>query len=259
MVTWCGFESKKLLHIFYLLVYDWVGGESMDGTDIIDYLNLPSSEFIGESNRFLEERYGKTMFTIDANDLSMKGIVEKKYEVAHWKNTFNWKVFNIQTNYIFLKHQYEQGIPDDDSLSDLGSQLGVHYWFSYHVESILSRIIGAFDLLYHIINVKYELDVKPDLSFRKNVLLKLKDKNMDLYTFMNKIRNNRRNRKANGLRNNFVHNQAPTDLSSPLKKMSNGSVAIGKGEYTSSKDILVVVDSVLDYLQETKIQFEKIL
>lgn len=27
--VWCGFESKKLLHIFHLLVYDWVGGVLM--------------------------------------------------------------------------------------------------------------------------------------------------------------------------------------------------------------------------------------
>lgn len=27
---WCGFESKKLLHIFHLLGYYWVGGDNMD-------------------------------------------------------------------------------------------------------------------------------------------------------------------------------------------------------------------------------------
>jgi len=113
-----------------------------------------------------------------------------RVQMHYWLKEFNNRVFNLIVNYTLLKFYYDAGIPDEEwykSPGDNGESIvyfphfekkhyGILYWFSFYVDSYYTRFEGLIDTVYHIISIKYKLDIIPSLGFRNSVLTKLEKK-----------------------------------------------------------------------------------
>ena len=217
--------------------------------DITKFETVPVEEEWEKFNHFFDGQFPTIHFEDIESKFNLFNATKSEIEFNHWKNEFNWKILNISVNYMHVLHYYNQGIPDDKYENLKGEKLGVHYWFSYHVEGLLSRIIGAFDLLFQILNSRYQLNVNKGIKFNQEVVRKLRGRNDVLHKFMKNIRYDKRYTRASKLRNDFIHNNAPTNLSAGISEV-NGIVTYSKGTYTTSTELKDIVYNVLLYLQE---------
>lgn len=231
------------------------------GQDILDYLTYPDNDEWTLICKQKADVFEGMIFDIDHKFNPLVDLRNGKYEFNHWKNEFNNRVFNLNTNYAFMMHFYKKGIPDEESFTNFkGADLVTHYWFSYHVESVYSRIFGLIDLFFHIANVKYQLNVPHKSGFNREVINKLYNFDKGLRFMLKKMLNNDIYRTNNRLRNDFTHNQMPTNLSSGAKTEEHDGkikVTLSKGEYTSSNQIISNIDAMLDFLKDQFVDFNK--
>lgn len=224
--------------------------------DITKLETIPQEIEWEEFYQFFEEQFPNINFEDIIYKFNiLKVNTKREMEFNHWKNEFNWKILNISVNYMHVLHYYNKGIPDDKYENLKGDNLGIHYWFAYHVEGLLSRIIGAFDALYHILNANYQLGVRSGLGFNKEVVKKVKSHNNELHKFMEKLNKDTRYKEVVKLRNDFIHNNAPTNLSSGISE-ANGVTTFSKGTYTTSTELIDIINKSLLYLQECVNKFK---
>ena len=225
--------------------------------DVVDYLTLPSRDEWKKFNKIIESEFPDLNFSIEKSSFSLLEMINGDYEVNHWKNEFNWRVFNICMNFVIMMHHYEKGIPDEHK--DLkGEKLGVHMWFTFYAESLLSRIIGAYDVLFHIANIKYELKVEKGFGFNSKVQKGVKSVNKDLHEFLTSLNKDEAYKKVSNLRNDFIHNNSPTNLDSGIKK-EDGVISFGIGDYVNSSEIIETIKIGFSHLQSTVTKFNELL
>ncbi|MCR8853502.1 Cthe_2314 family HEPN domain-containing protein [Lysinibacillus fusiformis] len=238
--------------------------------DIADYLTVPEkSEW--KSNIGGLSKVFDCLFFEQEDHISfdiLKRDADREIEINHLKDEFNNRILDLLSNYVLVKHFYNKGIPDEEWYRKENGKFifypnfqpehfGYQHWFNFYIESLYSRFIGLIDSLFHIVNIKYKIDAETKPGFRRvvlNTLLQIEEN--DVYKVMNDINNSKVIRKLNIIRNNFIHNQKPSEISSGVKRFKVGGIKtkVGLGDYTTSTELLNVFQDSIKYL---KTDFEK--
>lgn len=203
-------------------------------------------------------------------ELSLSDFEDGYYNIQmqYWLKEFNNRAFDLIVNYTLLKYYYDAGIPDEEWYKSPGENgksveyfphfkrehYGILYWFGFYVDSYYTRFEGLIDTVYHIINVKYRLDIEPSLGFKGNVLKKLEKKDKALFEYLNSLPDNPVYRQINEFRNNIVHNYRPNQIDSGFTRTINpdGSkiITMSVGNYTTSTEFLNNIKDSLDLLAD---------
>lgn len=204
----------------------------------------------------LNDDIEKIAFEFKQNNFGLKEVISGKYDVEHWKNEFNYKLLSISTNYGYVYTYYEK-LDGVDIYQDANKdKVGYHFWFSYETESLMTRLFSLVDYIYHIVNIKYNLNVKEGLKFRKMVLSKLQPKNPSLTKFLRSTSKESSYKEAQKLRNEFSHNHSPLNLTSGLKKIENG-FSLSNGEYIKPSEVMGIIDNFIALLLDMSIEYKK--
>jgi hypothetical protein len=159
---------------------------------------------------------------------------------------------------------YKKGIPDKRwfvSPGQDGSSMQyypdfeeVHYsikiWFDYFSDTLYYKLFSAWDILGHILNVKYELKIPSDKVYFSTALQKMKGKDRSLYNCLDKIRNSPIYEKAHQIRRNITHNCLPRNAGINVIKRGK-SVEVGLKEYIPSEKIVDNIHDTLRLLADT--------
>lgn len=238
--------------------------------DIYDYAKYPAKEDwlkisgdkIDSLDKLQIENSKKTFNTLDF-DGSYHAI-----QLNYWLQEFNNKAFDLIANYTLLKSYYDAGIPDDEwfkSPGDNGQSVqyfphfkeehhGNLYWFGFYMDSYYTRFESLIDAIYHVINVKYQLNVEPSMGFRGKVLKQLETSDKDLYDYLKALPSNAIYKQINEYRNNIVHNYRPNQIDSGFTRTVGAdgkqSFTMTVGSYTTSTEFLNNINASLDLLAE---------
>lgn len=239
-------------------IYDYAKSPAKEDWEKICKDKIESIDKIG-----LERPKNKYTFNLLSFDEGYHGM-----RLNYWIQEFNNRAFDLIANYTLLKSYYDAGIPDDEwyiSPGKNGESIqyfphleekhhGNLYWFGFYLESYYTRFEGLIDAVYHVLNLKYKLDVEPTYGFRKNVLTKLKTADKDLYDYLVTLPNDAVFKKVNEYRNNIVHNYRPNQVDSGYveQKHANGikTIDMTVGNYTTSTEFLTNIHDSLDLLAE---------
>ena len=92
--------------------------------------------------------------------------------------------------------------------------------------------------------------------------LSVKTLNKELYHLLNNLRSNNVYKRIVDLRNDFIHNNTPTNLDSGLsikKQEGKTEFSFKQGNYVKSKDIVSAISKSFEHLKNTINDFEKLL
>ncbi|MGE7673785.1 Cthe_2314 family HEPN domain-containing protein [Lysinibacillus sp. NPDC094403] len=238
--------------------------------DIAKHLTVPEiSEW--ESNIGELKDVFDSLFFEQENHISfniLKKDADREIEINFLKDEFNNRVIDLISNYVLVKHFYNKGIPDDEWYrKEKGKVIyypnfqpehfGYQYWYNFYIESLYSRFIALIDSLFHIVNIKYKIDEETKPGFRGKVIkILLQLEEYDVYKILNDINNKKIIKKLNTIRNNFIHNQKPNEISSGVKRFKEGNIKtkVGLGDYTTSTELLNIFQDSIKYL---KTEFER--
>ena len=238
--------------------------------DVYDYAKYPAKEewmnICGDKADVINRIY------LDNNTVkfNLSDFVDGYYwvQMHYWLKEFNNRVFDLIVNYTLLKFYYDAGIPDEEWYKSPGNNgesivyfphfekkhYGILYWFSFYVDSYYTRFEGLIDTVYHIINIKYKLDIIPSSGFRNSVLTKLEKKDKELFDYLKSLPDNPVFKQINRFRNNIVHNYRPNQIDSGFTRTKNpdGSetITMSVGNYTTSAEFLINIKDSLDLLAE---------
>ncbi|MBZ4667322.1 MAG: hypothetical protein PWP07_843 [Epulopiscium sp.] len=240
--------------------------------DVYDYAKYPTKEermkICGDKADVINRIYLDN--NVNKFELSLSDFEDGYYNIQmqYWLKEFNNRAFDLIVNYTLLKYYYDAGIPDEEWYKSPGENgksvqyfphfekkhYGILYWFSFYVDSYYTRFEGLIDTIYHIINIKYRLGIKPSSEFRGNVLKKLKKKDKALFEYLNSLPDNPVYRQINEFRNNIVHNYRPNQIDSGFTRTINpdGSkiITMSVGNYTTSTEFLNNIKDSLDLLAD---------
>lgn len=217
--------------------------------NILDYIKDMSGDNYEIYSVEFDKLYPQIVFQNLRNRFTGMELFNGESEVHHWMTQYNNKIFDISVNYVQTMLYFSK-----DAKGNLGNQ----YWYSYYAESLTQRIFGAYDLLMHVINVKYLFNITPGPGFNSKVRKKLKSKNPELYAELKKIMRDEEYFQLGELRNNFTHNNSPTNLTSGVER-KDGIITVSQGVRTSNDDILKSIKEGLSHLERTKLAIEKAL
>lgn len=195
---------------------------------------------------------------------------------------FNNKVGSLCITYVMCRHYFDLGIPDEPwyvspsldgkkSVQYMPNFKPEHYmrlfWFNHFAANLYVTAFGIWDSIIEMLNIFYDINAKPDLRQRNEVLEWLKANQTDVFTLFNALKDNSVYKTANAFRTQFVHGVAPSEISDQhnykksieakildteatnnsgkavYKTVTNATVmSVGVGKYTLSKDVVKAFD-----------------
>lgn len=239
--------------------------DSNKEVSILEYASYPADSDWNELVRNKKAQLDNIGFDNFSNKINLFDFAE--VELTYWKKEFNNRAGDLQTSYVMMMHYYKQGIPDDEWYISPGKKgntvdyfphfnlrhFGLLYWYGFYLDGYLSRFTGLIDSIYHLINAKYDFRVKEDLSFKRNVLSQLKNKDRGLHDYLDNLKSNGIYKKTNEIRNSFMHNYRPNQIDSGLsysEKDGSLTISFGIGQYTTTTEILKIVEDSIDLLSD---------
>ncbi|MGA3601748.1 Cthe_2314 family HEPN domain-containing protein [Lysinibacillus agricola] len=225
--------------------------------NILDYIKDMSGENYEKYSLEFDDVYPQIVFKNLRDKFNMIEMFSGESEVNHWMTEYNNKIFNISVNYVQMMLYYIED--DKQNYDDFDkNNVGIQYWYSYYTESLTQRVLGAYDLLMHVINVKYQFNKAPGSRFNFEVMKSLKEENLELYDELKQAIDDVEYFQISELRNDFTHNNNPTNLTSGVER-KEGIITISKGVRTSNNVILKSIKEGLSHLERTKLAIEKAL
>ncbi|MBG9589524.1 Cthe_2314 family HEPN domain-containing protein [Cytobacillus firmus] len=233
--------------------------------DIYDYAKYPNKEDWLKICKEKASAFEKIGLKESNSQPTLEDIfgLNNGVKLKYWIKEFNNRSFDLTTNYTLLKSYYDAGIPDDAWYSN--NEYFPHfeerhfanlYWFGFYMESFFTRAEGLIDAIYHLVNVKYNLEIKEASGFRANVLAALQTADdKTLYDYLSTLPKNKKFKKMNDYRNNLVHNFRRNQIDSGIgnpRKQADGSIVrtLSVGNYTTSTEFLNVIHETIDLLVE---------
>lgn len=180
------------------------------------------------------------------------------------------------------RHYYDLGIPDEPWYvsPSLDGKKSVQYmpnfkpehhmrlfWFNHFAANLYVTAFGVWDSIIEMLNIFYDINEKPDLRQRSEVLKWLKKNKNDIFIVFDGLKDNPIYTKANEYRTQFVHGIAPSEISNQntykkdteakiidseesiktgkvvYKTVKHATVmSVGVGQYTKVKDVLEIFE-----------------
>lgn len=171
--------------------------------------------------------------------------------------SINFSIDFLMTSYALL--QLEVLAMQDKDIEEKNLNL---YPFFYNYENVLYRVFSLNDLLFHLMNEYFSLEVVPGVGFNRNVLEKIQNS-----TITNILKKD--NFKTKDFRNDFTHNIKPFQMVDKyeIKTINNNDIIFGKEGFIklTPREGLSLLDKDIDFLKnkykylinETSLKFEK--
>ena len=146
--------------------------------------------------------------SLDRKAYDTKGLI-------FWINVFNQRKLDLEFEYAHMLKYFNKIncyalFSNSYQYSPNGAnELANHYWYNYHLTSVVTRCLSLMDSLYQLINEKYELGIVNEPGFQNKVMNKLKGKNNDLSKFLSGFKNEQAVKQIIKLRNLIVHIYTP--------------------------------------------------
>lgn len=225
-------------------------------TRFVNTLRLPTytvSMMLGEYIRSLQEEGGDSQY----------------YRITKWITEYNNKLSKIDFNYAYVSKYYELLGEDDAFVESDYAKKNYNYWFSYEVESLLYRMFGLEDCLYHIIVEKFDLNVSNTAGFKNKVVTQMKKQNSQFGEYLYELKKKKdedyidkdlRYINANKLRNSFTHNHSPLNPELNQKMMeTKNDINFIKPTYIYENpiDVIKAIEKFAEYIQEFLVEFKK--
>lgn len=178
------------------------------------------------------------------------------------------RLSDITKSLVLLHYYFDKGIPDDEWYISPGKDgVSIQYyphfeqkdfqtkdWFDFYSDTFYQKLFSAWDILGHILNKVYRLNIKPKSIDFPNAIKNLSSANSNLGNKLDNIANTSEYQRAKELRNNSTHNYLPHSVGLTVKTTSNEhatNTSIGIRHYTTSKEIMSNVQHTSALLRET--------
>jgi hypothetical protein len=170
------------------------------------------------------------------------------------------RLADVGRSYILMMFYYEKGIPDNPWWAERESGGVIFYpqfedrhfrikeWFDFYSDTLYYKLFSAWDVIGHVINVKYALGLKQkEVYFRSAVTALGKDtQEQTLYKGLVTITGSPHFERANGLRHDITHNYLPNVPSVAVHDDEKKSWHFGrKTTYVRSDEIVENVGHIL--------------
>lgn len=200
-------------------------------SQIFDYAQYPTPEDFDKIYDRKEQSFNDMKLEVSRIKYNISSIREdgKIADYNYWLVEYNNRVFDLINTYAMLMFYYNKGIPDKDwyEFPDEGPSVvylphfqeqhhSYLYWFHFYSESFYTRFFGIIDVIYHLINIKYNLNVSAGSRFRLKVLKALSRVDKDFEEELQAIPKNEVYMASEEFRNNMTHNYRPNQINSPL-------------------------------------------
>lgn len=198
----------------------------------------------------------------------------------------NNKVGDLRITYALCRHYFDKGIPDEpwyispgregqsvQYMPNFGEEHWMRrYWFNHFAENLYLKFFSVWDDFVEILNIFFGIDeVIQDYRFRIRVMEKLKDINLEVYTYMSDILKKDIYKEANKYRTSFVHGYAPSSVTNGyllekdkkvsvpeykdgriefIEKKAKATLSCRVGDYTTVKTVMNNIDAFADFSGE---------
>ena len=167
------------------------------------------------------------------------------------------RLSDVRRSYILMMFYYKQGIPDQRWYISPGRNgESVQYypdfeerhfhikgWFDYYSDTLYYKLFSAWDVVGHILNVKY--DLKVDMVYFGKAVEALKSKHPSLHANFAGVRESPVFKKASTIRNDITHNYLPNTAGMAVYRGSK-STTVGLKKYVPSDEIIANVQEILE-------------
>jgi hypothetical protein len=237
---------------------------------MMKYLDFPSSD---DWRRIVKtsplEKMRQHMKNLDDKNRSevQDGIFGfmKLVEVMEFTMQLAHRLDDVIKSYVMLIYYYDKGIPDKEWYASPGKDgVSIQYypkfeeihffvkeWFDFYSDTFYYKIFSAWDIVGHMLNLKYDLNIEEkDIGFRSSVN-KLNNKDKNLYSKLEMVRRDPAFEKASQIRNDIAHNYLPSSAGLAVTLNEKGGT-LGVRNYTTSAEI---VENIQDtYLRKQNIR-----
>jgi len=196
------------------------------------------------------------------------------FELLGWLQHFDHKLSDTARSYIFMMFYYEQGIPDQrgyispgkngESIQYLPDFEEKHFlikgWFDFFSDTTYYKLFTTWDLLGHILNIKYQLGIPEEkVDFSKvTKTLRTKDSSHQqiVYKEIPTIAESTCFKESKLIRNNITHNYLPNVPGTVAHRRTNNKdvrgivVAYGPNRYINSSEIISNIKENLELLRQ---------
>ena len=189
-----------------------------------------------------------------ARDLELKG----------WFYEIRQRIKDTAISHFFMLFYYEKGIPDKrwyispgtsgESVQYYPDFEEVHWhikmWFDFFSDTLYYKLFSAWDLIGHILKVKYGLEIKERDVYFSTAFKKLGDKEKNLRCCLKKVKDSPVYKEALKIRNNITHNYLPNTAHMVVSRHSEFTT-IDLKQYITSEEIVTNVQGALELFAET--------
>ena len=123
-------------------------------------------------------------------------------------------------------------------------------WFDFFSDTLYYKLFSAWDLIGHILKVKYDLEIKERDVYFSTAFKKLGDKEKNLRCCLKKVKDSPVYKEALKIRNNITHNYLPNTAHMVVRRHSQ-ITTIDLKEYITSEEIVTNVQGALELFAET--------
>ena len=178
----------------------------------------------------------KSNDTLDAlfKEIRLDKDVSNEIKVKFWINSFEQRMMDLEYEYVHMLKYYNKIDCYDlfstsaKNSSDRDKDLANHYWYNYHMTSVVTRCLSVIDNLYQLINEKYELKVENKPGFQNKIISKLKRKNGRLNKCLSEFKNEQAVKQMIELRNTVVHIYTPINNKELNTKLNDWNLSADK-------------------------------
>lgn len=232
--------------------------------DIYGFAKYPTSEDWDNICEKKKESIKKIHLKEERKTFSMFDF--KAIEMRYWLKEFNNRAFDLINSYVMMMYYYHRGIPDEEwyispGKNDESVQYFPHfgkehfcylYWFGFYMDIYYSKFFSLIDTIYHLFNIKFELNIQNSVGFQKRIMNKLETEDKELFEFLKSGKeNNDVYKRVSEFRNDLLHNYRPNQIDSGMSyKKENGKIRISMsvGNYTTTKEFVENIEESIDLM-----------
>lgn len=211
----------------------------MKKKDLFDYLKKPTKKEFREDD-YIDSFFGIPMLNIPKYFLFSSS---KDYLINDSIANYNNEVLVAKIYYSFAKKHLKLYEETKDESYD--------FWARKFMEQTIKELYSIYDKSMHIVNYMYNLQVKADINFKKNIKTKLKEIDSYFYRRIKSIYSRLYNDKyKNLIRDDITHNMSQLFLRYIPVYNEDGTTSWRIEEGISVDEVLDIIKEISNLLEE---------
>ena len=164
------------------------------GKDLFDYIIQPT-----------DKEYRKENIIDQMSFIPKLNIPNNSYFMNHHDYLINDAIANYNNETVVAKMLYANMIKYAKYYDKTNNE-NYDFWSRKYGEQLIKELYSIYDKSVHVINYLFDLKVVPDLDFKKNVRLKLKNEDNAFYKKFNKVYSKLYVKSKSTIRDDITHN-----------------------------------------------------